>query len=111
MIDPNKHRYKTIIRILALVIKFVNILKSSRRNKLRRSKRLDQATNSKKNSQHLMITEKELQEAKNYMFKKTTSEVKQFVKPSLKIESDKRYTLLFWKDLANRKHRISRWDD
>ena len=109
VIDPNKHRYKTIIRILALVIKFVNILKSSRGNKLRCSKRLDQATNSKKNSQHLMITEKELQEAKNYMFKKATSEVKQFVKPSLKIESDKRYTLLFWKDLANRKHRISRW--
>lgn len=48
VIDPNKHRYKVVIRVLALVIRFVNNLKLARENKLRGSKRIENASKSRK---------------------------------------------------------------
>ena len=72
LIDPNKRRFKTIVRIIALVLKFVKNL----RKKGRPLQDLKQV------SKVILFTENKLKEAENYFFKKATLEVKKFGKPS-----------------------------
>ena len=72
LIDPNKRRFKTVVGIIALVLKFVKNL----RKKGRPLKDLKQV------SKVILFTENELKEVDNYFFKKATLEVKKFAKPS-----------------------------
>ena len=72
LIDPNKRMFKTVVRIIALVPKFVKNL----RKKERPLQDLKQV------SKVVLFTENELKEAENYFFKKVTLEVKKFAKPS-----------------------------
>ena len=72
LIDPNKRRFKTVVRIMALVLKFVKSL----RKKGRPLQDLKQV------SKVILFTENELKEAENYFFKEATLEVKKFAKPS-----------------------------
>ena len=66
-----------MIRIVALVIKFVNFLKNAKINKARRkSKGLETATHKETQS----ISEKEIDLAEEYHFKKASLEVRHFVK-------------------------------
>ena len=89
IIDPNRHRFNSIIRILAIVIKFIRNLRfyASRPGKYRSSLRLQKF----KSSSALFISEPLIKEAECYFFKKATQEVKQFVKPSkyIKISREK----------------------
>ena len=71
LVDPNKRRLKTVVRIIALVVKFVKNL----RKKGRPLQDLKQV------SKVILFTERELKEAENYFFKKATLEVKKFAKP------------------------------
>ena len=64
LIDPNKFRFKKVIRIIALVIRF--IAKCQRKAKLV----------SRQNT--LFIDEQELQRASDYFFRVATSEIKSF---------------------------------
>ena len=64
--------FKTVVRIIALVPKFVKNL----RKKERPLQDLKQV------SKVVLFTENELKEAENYFFKKVTLEVKKFAKPS-----------------------------
>ena len=72
LIDPNKRRFKTVVRIIALVLKFVKNLRKKGRP-LQDLKRV---------SKIILFTEDELKEVENYFFKKATLEVKKFAKPS-----------------------------
>ena len=72
LIDPNKRRFKTVVRIIALVLKFVKNLRKKGRPLQDR----------KQVSKVILFTEDELKEADNYFFKKATLEVKKFAKPS-----------------------------
>ena len=71
LIDLNKRRFKTVARIIALVLKFVKNL----RKKGRPLQDLKQV------SKVILFTDNELKEAANYFFKKATLEVKKFAKP------------------------------
>ena len=81
LIDPNKHRYKSINRIMGYVKLFI------RKFILRYSKKLpaDQITASPAadnpaDKDSLLLSDEEIQEGANYFFKVATCEVKKFVK-------------------------------
>ena len=77
ILDPNKSHFCNVIRIVALVIKFLNLLKSTKINKAhRKSKGLEIATDIEIQS----ISEKDIDLAEDYYFKKASLEVKNFVK-------------------------------
>ena len=70
ILDPNKHRFRTTVRIIAIVQKFI---KACRTKTCRRYKPTD--------SKFVFISDEEFQEACNYFFRKATLEVKHFNKP------------------------------
>ena len=70
-IDPNKRKFKTAVKNLALVLKFVKKLK--KRRPLQDQKQV---------LKFILFTEHELKEAENYFFKNATLEVKKFAEPS-----------------------------
>ena len=81
IIDPNRHRFKFIIRVTAIVLKFVKILFERIRN--------PESDKHQKIQEHLKIedfkvylSEEEIKEAKSYFFKKCTLELKNFNKAS-----------------------------
>lgn len=67
LIDPNKFRFKKVIRVLAIVLKFIHNLKCSKSGK-----------NPKSNA--LIITNDDIKSAEQYYFRKATKEVKHFYK-------------------------------
>ena len=77
IIDPNKHKFSTIVRILAIMYKFINNLLSS--SKLLISTRSRSRINT---SKALVLSDDLLRQSERYFFKKGTSEVKEFVLPS-----------------------------
>ena len=89
LIDPNRYRYKKVIRIMAFVLKFIHNLKRKSSSK----------TEVKLIAVHeVSLTEENLKAAEMYYFKKSTIEVKHFLKPNqyekLSIEKD---GVLFYK--------------
>jgi len=87
IIDPNKHRFDSVVRILAIVIKFIDNLKFyiARPGIYKSSIRSLKS----KPSSALIISEKFTQEAERYFFQRGTHEVKQFAKPSKYINISK----------------------
>ena len=67
LIDPNQYRYQRVIRIMALVIRFVVKLKS------RRGK---SDTNQRRSI--IVLSDSEIRSAEQYFFRKATLEVKKF---------------------------------
>ena len=77
LLDPNKSHFSNVIKIVALVIKSLNLLKSTKINKAhRKSKGLEIATD----IEIQPISEKDIDSAEDYYFKKASLEVKHFVK-------------------------------
>ena len=66
--DPNKHRFRLVVRIIAYVIKFVRALQ-------RRTKKKSSNFNL---SNDLQLSDSDIKESERYFFKKATDEVKQF---------------------------------
>ena len=89
LIDPNFHRFSTVCRILALVIKFVANLKSATKNsmvtdvpsKRYRSKK-SFIINSNIINEAAVVNENLLSQAKTYFYKKATNEIERFSSPS-----------------------------
>ena len=79
IIDPNKHSFSTIVRIVAIIYKFFNNSLSSTRSKRFISTRTRSCISIPK---VLVLSDDLLQQAERYFFKKGTSEVKEFVSPS-----------------------------
>ena len=76
MIDPNRHRYTEVVRIVAIMVKFIRRVKYWVKNKKDKSLRTYEPIES------FTISEDDMKIAKMYMFKKATLEVKHFLKPS-----------------------------
>ena len=74
IIDPHKHRFSVVVRIVAIVIKFVKNLQSS----LSKKRSIEDGVDPKS----LVLSTEEVMEAEQYFFKKGSSEVKKFNTPS-----------------------------
>ena len=75
LIDPNRHRFRDVVRSLALACKFINNTR--------------QCVADRKNSQALpqpkdiiLLTDEEIKQSKDYFFRKASQEVKKFLKPA-----------------------------
>ena len=79
LLDPNKFRYERVIRIMALVYRYVNNLRASVKEK-RTLVTVYDGFFEKENP--LVLTMEEILNARNYYFCKASAEVKQFSKPS-----------------------------
>ena len=78
IIDSNRHRFTTVVRITAIVLKFIKNLRMKTRSK---SKILG-IDYPKENLNTVIISEEEINEAKRYFYKKATLEVKHFTNPA-----------------------------
>ena len=76
LIDPNKHRFHAIIRIIAGVIKFIRILKERVKQKTDR-KNIEETSCSKV---AVYLSEGDLNNAEKYFFMAATREIKYFMK-------------------------------
>ena len=79
LLDPNKFGYERVIRIMGLVYRYVNNLKASLTQKRTLVSIYDGFF---EKESPLVLTERELSDAKSYFFRKATAEVKHFAKPS-----------------------------
>jgi len=77
LIDPNKFRFKTVVRILATVIKYINLLRRSTNNI-----RVTRSRAAAKVQPTITISDDDIKSAEEYFYRKATMEVKHFVKPS-----------------------------
>ena len=94
ILDLNQFHFSKVIRIVALVIKFVNLLKNTKINKAcRKLKGLDTSTD----KEIQPISEKDIHLAENYYFKKASLEVRHFVKEAqyTKFSKEKDRKLLY----------------
>ena len=94
VIDPNKHSFSVVIRILAIMYKFINNALSSSNQFISTRTRSKSLTNSPK---ALVLSDDLLQQAERYYFKKGTSEIKEFVLPSkyVKFSQEKDEILIY----------------
>ena len=72
VVDPNKARFKKVVRIFAFVHRFIK--------KLQKKSTICQPSITQKTSYCDILSDEEIRASKNYFFKTTTSEVKEFVK-------------------------------
>ena len=71
LLDPNKHRFRTLVRILVFLSKFIKLVKTNSPQKFQ---------NNDVNS--ITLSDEEILAAKEYFFRKATLEVKRFIKPT-----------------------------
>ena len=102
VIDPNSHRFTTVIRILALVQRFITNLKHS--ITISKNNQATETINSSAKNQNVSnssisanISKEELDKAAQYFFRKGSQEVKHFLKESQykKISTEKDGTLFY----------------
>lgn len=76
VIDPNRHRFQTVIRVLGIVFRYVRTLYNRIKMKPEsiQLNALDVAT-------HIFIPDEDIESAQRYFFQKATKEVKEFLKP------------------------------
>ena len=79
LLDPNRFRFERVIRIMALVMRYVNNLRASVKQK-RTLVTIYDGFFEKENP--LVLTDEEISNAKNYYFRKATVELKHFAKPA-----------------------------
>ena len=79
LIDPNKFRFKFVVRILANVLKYVKIFRHLVHT--RRNPNTKTTNNDVQQNEAYHLTDDEIEEAEIYCWKKGTGEVKRFVNP------------------------------
>ena len=75
VVDPNKARFKKVVRIFAFVRRFIK--------KLQKKSKICQASIALKTNYPGILSDEEASASENYFFKKATSEVKEFVKENI----------------------------
>ena len=80
LLDPNKFRFRSVVRIFAYVIKYVKNLKHAMLSKRKQTSPED-VTTTPRDPEDIRLTEEELQQAESYYWRKATNEVKKFVNP------------------------------
>ena len=92
IIDPNKHNFARVVRVVAIVIKccrsLLSLLKCSPKRGLKRFPEAPADDDNKfvvaiNNVEGLCLTDGDIQHGLNYFFKKTTEEVKSYVHPKI----------------------------
>ena len=73
LLDPNKRRFKTVIRVTGFVLKFINNVQERLKGNLINS-------SNHQNIQMVTLYEEEIKASQLYFFKKATGEIKKFVK-------------------------------
>ena len=81
IIDPNKHRFKTVVRIVAIVQRFIYRLIAKIRNKISNTPIKD-LTNNEPLTSTVTFTDDDILNSEKYFYRKATCEVKKFVKES-----------------------------
>ena len=87
LIDPNRHRFESVVRILAIVMRYIEILRQrvkSRKeseSKPKEDVQLD-VSESKEEKDLIFIPDEAIREAEMYYFRKATLEIKHFLKES-----------------------------
>ena len=71
LLDPNKHRFRTEVRIMAFALKFIKLVKTKSSQKFK---------NNDVNS--ITLSDEEILAAEKYFFRKARVEVKRFIKPT-----------------------------
>ena len=91
LIDPNKYRFKKVVRIMALVIRFIKNLRS----KSTSNEKMVKVKNNIKSMVNL--SEEEIKDGERYFFLKATQEIKHFLKPNQydKISEEKDGILIY----------------
>ena len=82
IIDPNKHRFKTVVRILALVYRFIAKLKEKLRNKTKGDIDNVNTNTSLTSFTQAILSQHKIQRSENYFYQNAAEEVKEFSKPS-----------------------------
>lgn len=72
LVDPNKFRFRNVVRIMALVIKFIRKLKEQSKPQINKNKIAPT---------YETFSDGDLAKAENYYFEKATREVKHFLRP------------------------------
>ena len=72
VVDPNKARFKKVVRIFAFVLRFIK--------KLQMKYKICQLSIAQNTRSSGILSDEEITASENYFFKKATSEVKEFVK-------------------------------
>ena len=72
LLDPNKHQFRNVVRIMAFVLKFIKLVKTKPPQKFQNNNDVNSIT----------LSDEEILAAKEYFFRKATLEVKRFIKPT-----------------------------
>jgi hypothetical protein len=79
IVDPNKHRFRDVVRLVALVQRFIS--KCRKRVADRKTANTNEQTpNPPAHQSALILSKGEIRDARNYYFRKATEEIKHFVK-------------------------------
>ena len=70
LLDLNKHRLRTVVRIMAFVLKFIKLVKTKSPQKFQNIS----------NANSITLSDEEILPPKEYFFRKATLEVKKFIK-------------------------------
>ena len=89
LIDPNQHRFNTVLRIIVIIKRFIDKLKqrinlqkgTSNKERSSADTKLHQySTPDTKAKLQVILSEEEIKNAENYFFQKTTAEIQHFMK-------------------------------
>ena len=72
LLDANKHRFITVVRIMAFVLKFMKLVKTKAPQKFQSNNDVNSIT----------LSDEEILAVEEYFFRKATLEVKKFIKPT-----------------------------
>ena len=84
LIDPNKHKFSSVVRIVAFVLKFIQKLKDRIRINDVNGKKHVIIDNVQKDMKHVLIEDEYIQNAEKYFYNKATAEIKHFQKKKFK---------------------------
>ena len=82
LVDPNRHRFRDVIRIMAIVLRFV---RNCRKKCVKDSNNADQkvvkkSSNKDGSSDKFVLSDDDLSHAKSYYYERATKEIKEFTK-------------------------------
>ena len=82
LIDPNRHRFTEVVRVLAIVMTYVSKLRSRARMNSNNKPDLSKNSVSVEDYHSFLIPEEQINNARTYYFRKATAEVKHFMNDS-----------------------------
>ena len=78
IIDPNKYRFKTVVRILALIYRFIAKLKEKLQNKAKGDIVIGNINSLSTSFTQAILSQHEIHRSENYVYQKASEEVKEF---------------------------------